>query len=76
ADQARLDAVRADRASAAEAWFESNAGQWDAIRSLHVAESEVEAAMGAALGEGSLGTLVDIGTGTGRMLELFGPRSA
>ncbi|WP_066721093.1 ArsR/SmtB family transcription factor [Sphingomonas pituitosa] len=76
ADQARLAAVRADRASAAEAWFESNAGQWDAIRSLHVAESEVEAAMAAALGDGSLGTLVDIGTGTGRMLELFGPRSA
>lgn len=76
ADQARLEAVRADRAAAAESWFESNAGQWDAIRSLHVAESEVEAAMASALGEGSLGTLVDIGTGTGRMLELFGPRSA
>ncbi len=76
ADQTRLEAVRADRAAAAEAWFESNAGEWDAIRSLHVAESEVEAAMAAALGEGSLGTLVDIGTGTGRMLELFGPRSA
>lgn len=76
ADQARLSAVRADRASAAESWFEANAGQWDAIRSLHVAESEVEAAMASALGEGSLGTLVDIGTGTGRMLELFGPRAA
>jgi ArsR family transcriptional regulator len=76
ADQARLDAVRADRAAAAESWFEANAGQWDAIRALHVADSDVEAAMGAALGEGSLGSLVDIGTGTGRMLELFGPRAA
>ncbi|KTF70383.1 ArsR/SmtB family transcription factor [Sphingomonas sp. HT-1] len=76
ADQARLAAVRADRAAAAEAWFEANADQWDAIRSLHVADSEVEAAMAIALGEGSLGSLVDIGTGTGRMLELFGPRSA
>jgi ubiquinone/menaquinone biosynthesis C-methylase UbiE/DNA-binding transcriptional ArsR family regulator len=76
ADQARLAAVRADRAAAAEAWFQANAGQWDAIRSLHIAESEVEAAMAAALGDESLGSLVDIGTGTGRMLELFAPHAA
>ncbi|MHA6718114.1 ArsR/SmtB family transcription factor [Sphingomonas sp. RS6] len=75
ADQARLAAVRADRAAAAEAWFQTNAGQWDAIRSLHIAESEVEAAMAAALGDETLGRLVDIGTGTGRMIELFGPRA-
>ncbi|MDV3459307.1 metalloregulator ArsR/SmtB family transcription factor [Sphingomonas sp. HF-S4] len=73
ADEARLAAVRADRASAAADWFESNAGEWDAIRSLHVAESEVEAAMAKALGDAPLGSLVDIGTGTGRMLELFAP---
>ncbi|MBB5710354.1 ArsR/SmtB family transcription factor [Sphingomonas xinjiangensis] len=75
ADEARLAAVRADRASAAAEWFETNAGQWDAIRSLHVAESQVEAAMARALGDGSLGQLVDIGTGTGRMIELFGPKA-
>ncbi len=73
ADEARLAAVRADRASAAAEWFEANAGQWDAIRSLHVAESEVEAAMAKALGDTPLGCLIDIGTGTGRMLELFAP---
>ena len=72
ADAARLQAVRADRAGAAAAWFEARAGEWDAIRSLHVAEDQVEAAMGRVLGEGPLGVLVDIGTGTGRMLELFG----
>lgn len=73
ADEARLAAVRADRASAAAEWFEANAGQWDAIRSLHVADSDVETAMKAALGEAPLGALIDIGTGTGRMLELFAP---
>lgn len=76
ADAARLQAVRADRAEAAERWFEHHADQWDAIRSLHIPESEVEAAMarvlGLAGGTGSLGRLIDIGTGTGRMLELFG----
>lgn len=75
ADEARLAAVRADRASAANEWFEAHAGDWDAIRSLHVAESEVEAEMSRVLGEGSLGGLIDIGTGTGRMLELFAPRA-
>ncbi|AQR75243.1 metalloregulator ArsR/SmtB family transcription factor [Sphingomonas sp. LM7] len=73
ADEARLAAVRADRASAAADWFEANAREWDAIRSLHVAESEVEAAMARALGDAKLGSLIDIGTGTGRMLELFAP---
>lgn len=71
ADAARLAAVRADRAAAAAAWFEANAGEWDAIRSLHIAESEVEAAMARALGDRPVARLVDIGTGTGRMLELF-----
>lgn len=75
ADVARLAAVRADRAASAAAWFEANAGQWDAIRSLHIAEEQVEEAMLAALGEAPVGRLIDIGTGTGRMIELFAPRA-
>jgi ArsR family transcriptional regulator len=75
ADAARLTAVRADRAAAAERYFAGHAADWDALRSLHVAESEVERAIDTALGERPLGTLVDVGTGTGRMIELFGPRS-
>lgn len=71
ADAARLNAVRADRTAAAERYFAGHAEQWDAIRSLHVAESAVEARMRALLGT-SIGRLVDIGTGTGRMIELLG----
>jgi ArsR family transcriptional regulator len=73
ADAARLAAVRADRAAAAARYFEARARDWDQIRSLHIAESEVEAAIGRALGDRAVGRLVDIGTGTGRMLELFAP---
>jgi ubiquinone/menaquinone biosynthesis C-methylase UbiE len=72
ADAARLAAVRADRAEAASRYFDAHAEQWDAIRGLHVAESEVEAAMTALLGQAPIGRLVDIGTGTGRMIALFG----
>jgi ArsR family transcriptional regulator len=76
ADAARLAAVRADRAAAAERYFAGHAASWDKLRSLHVAESEVEAAIARALGEAPIGRLVDIGTGTGRMIELFGPVAA
>ena len=72
ADRARLAAVRADRAEAAARYFAAHAAEWDEIRSLHVADSEVEAAIREALGDGPIGQLVDIGTGTGRMIELFG----
>jgi len=75
ADRARLAAVRADRSAAAERWFALNAGQWDKIRSLHVPEAEVEAAIADVLGD-ELGRLVDIGTGTGRILELLGPSAS
>jgi len=75
ADAARLAAVRADRAAAAELYFASHAKDWDELRSLHIAECEVEAAIARALdsSERPIGRLVDIGTGTGRMISLFGP---
>ena len=65
--------MRAERARAAEAYFAEHAEEWDAIRSLHVAEADVEAAMRAMLDGQAIGHLLDIGTGTGRMIELFGP---
>ena len=75
-DSARLDAVRADRSEAAARYFAAQAEVWDSIRSLHVAEAEVERAIDRALGKRGFATLVDIGTGTGRMIELFGPRAS
>ena len=74
-DAARTDTIRAERAEAANRYFTGHADVWDQIRSLHVAESEVERAIDRALGRRPLGRLVDIGTGTGRMIELFGPRA-
>ena len=74
-DHARAAAVQKARAEAAQAYFKAHASEWDNIRALHVAESQVEAAMDAALGQGPFGLLVDLGTGTGRILELFGARA-
>jgi len=70
-DRERLAAVRAARAAAAQNYFRRHAAEWDRIRKLHVADTAVEAAIRAALGEQPVRTLLDLGTGTGRMLELF-----
>lgn len=75
-DRQRLAAVQSERAAQAAGYFAENAGRWDAIRSLHVDEAEVEALLLARLGDRPLGDLVDVGTGTGRMLTLLGPKAA
>ena len=70
ADLARLADVRAERNAAAAAYFAAHADEWDSIRSLHVADSAVESAIVAAVGA-RVGDLLDIGTGTGRIIELL-----
>jgi ubiquinone/menaquinone biosynthesis C-methylase UbiE/DNA-binding transcriptional ArsR family regulator len=72
-DRERLAAVRAARAAAAQDYFRSHAAQWDRIRKLHVADEAVEAAIRDALAERPVRSLLDLGTGTGRILEMFGP---
>jgi ArsR family transcriptional regulator len=74
-DAERLEGVAAERASQAANYFADNAAQWDQIRSLYVSEAAVEQAILAAAGEGPFRRLVDLGTGTGRMLTLLGPRA-
>jgi ArsR family transcriptional regulator len=71
ADRARLGQVRADRAAAVDAWFAAHAAEFEQERSLHTREAGVEQAILAALA-GDVGDLVDVGTGTGRMIELLG----
>lgn len=75
ADSSRLESVRQDRAEAARRYFEAHAATWDSIRSLHAADEEIERAIEDMLADRPLGALLDIGTGTGRMLELFAPRA-
>ncbi|TXN65758.1 metalloregulator ArsR/SmtB family transcription factor [Methylobacterium sp. WL18] len=75
-DRARLDAVRTQRAETAQTFFARLAPKWDELRSLHVPEATVEAAVLDALGERPLGSLIDLGTGTGKMLGLLAPRAA
>jgi ubiquinone/menaquinone biosynthesis C-methylase UbiE len=70
-DRERLAAVRAARAAAAQNYFRRHAAEWDRIRKLHVADAAVEAAIRDSLAGQPIRALLDLGTGTGRMLELF-----
>ena len=72
-DLARLQQVREARERQAARYFRDNAERWDRIRSLYVAESAVEQALVEAAGNGPFDDLLDLGTGTGRILELFAP---
>jgi len=74
-DAARLETIRADRAEAARRYFEAHAASWESVRSLHVEDAKIEDAIAGLLSDRPIGALLDIGTGTGRMLELFAPRS-
>ncbi len=71
-DQQRLAAVQAEREAAAARYFAQHAGEWDTIRSMQVAEEEVERAILALMKNRRLGHLLDVGTGTGRMAAVLG----
>src|SRR5437899_979612 len=73
-DLQRLAVIKRQRAELAAAYFRENAAQWHKIRSLYIDEREVEAALGEIIAEAAPQELLDIGTGTGRMLEVLGPR--
>ncbi len=74
-DLERLEAVQASRAKQAADYFRDNAARWDQIRSLHVDDAEIERAMLSMLRPDDVGELLDIGTGTGRMLIVYGDQA-
>jgi len=76
-DSEKLAQVKAERGQAAIAHFDQIAGRWDEIRALHVSDTAVEQAMlemaGLDSGNLNVGDMLDVGTGTARVLEIFAP---
>lgn len=75
ADRNRLAVIRAAREAHAATYFAAHAGRWDELRSLHSDDAAVESALSGLLDGGLLGSVLDIGTGTGRIAELFAGRA-
>jgi SAM-dependent methyltransferase len=73
-DHERFVQVRQERAARARDYFAANAAAWDDLRAHHIPESEVEGKISAYIGGRDIDLLVDLGTGTGRMLEIFASR--
>ena len=73
-DLQRLAAIKHQRAERAAAYFSENAPHWDRIRSLYIDEREVESALVEIVAGAAPRDLLDIGTGTGRMIEVLAPR--
>ncbi|MFC6445897.1 ArsR/SmtB family transcription factor [Shinella zoogloeoides] len=70
-DDERLRVLKKIRSDKAQAYFSRNAAEWDAVRRLHVSEAEVEAKLAALIGTEPVDAFLDLGTGTGRILQLF-----
>lgn len=72
-DSEQLERIKQRNQDAASAYFAEHAEQWDRIRNLHAPDADIESAILKAAGPGPFHAMLDIGTGTGRMLELFAP---
>ncbi len=72
-DFERLAAVKSRRQESAAAYFSRNAASWDQIRLLHAPDGAVEAALLDIVGKRPFQAMLDLGTGTGRLLEIFAP---
>ena len=73
-DFSRLQQVRDVRARQAQEYFHTVADSWDSIRSLYVPQAQVEKKLLDIIGDQPVQEMLDIGTGTGRILEILSPR--
>ena len=72
-DSVRLEEINLLRSVRATEYFRQNAEDWGSIRSLYVDEQKVEELLLDRIPD-HVENLLDIGTGTGRMLEVFADR--
>ncbi|MCF6196794.1 MAG: metalloregulator ArsR/SmtB family transcription factor [Emcibacter sp.] len=73
-DGERLAEIKAERKERATRYFSENAEDWDRIRTLYVSEDEVEKILLEVTADMKIDDFLDVGTGTGRILEVFAPR--
>lgn len=70
-DLGRLEAIMKERAQRAEDYFQRVAARWDEIRALYVQDNKVETLLRQLIAREKVSDLLDVGTGTGRVLEVL-----
>lgn len=73
-DRERLTTVKNQRSAKAQEYFSRNASQWDELRRLHASDETVEEALLRLIGPSPVDSLLDLGTGTGWILQLLASR--
>ena len=73
-DAERLAEIKEERNGKANRYFRENADNWDRIRSLYVSEKDVEKILLDVTSDMEIDDFLDVGTGTGRILEVFADR--
>jgi ArsR family transcriptional regulator len=74
ADRRQAARVLAERARVASESFRQQGADWDEMRALDLPAQAVEDALLSLIPASPDGRLLDVGTGTGRVLELLAPR--
>ena len=72
-DQLKLKQIKARNADMAADYFRESAAEWDTIRKLAIPEAYVEKKLIDCLEIEQPDLFLDLGTGTGRVLEIFSP---
>lgn len=72
-DLERLAEIQKNRTDSAQQYFDSHAAEWDQMRALYISEAEVEREIVRVLSARPINALLDVGTGTGRILEVMAP---
>ena len=75
-DRRRLNDVRLERAKSAELFFASVANDTNQLGDEYLPQSDIETAMRDMAGAGPFDFMIDLGTGTGRVLDVFSDRIA
>lgn len=73
-DRERFTQSREARAALAAKYFQENAKEWNRIRQLHLPEADIEEKLRDIVGSDDVDLFIDLGTGSGRMLEIFSDR--
>ncbi|MBL4613208.1 MAG: metalloregulator ArsR/SmtB family transcription factor [Emcibacter sp.] len=73
-DSERLAEIKEERKGKASRYFKENAADWDRIRSLYISEGDVEKILLEITSDMKIHDFLDVGTGTGRILEVFADR--
>lgn len=74
-DSLRLGRIKVENAKRATDYFAQNAGDWDQIRTMVGSDSTIENAMLKTVKDRTFSNMIDMGTGTGRIIEIFAPHT-